>query len=169
MISKSTITIIFVAIVFGVILWFSGGSRISDEMPYYLKSVVKETAEVKISGAIFYVELAITDAAREKGLSRRSSLGSGKGMLFIFPTVGRYTFTMQNTLISLDIIWINDNKVVYIAPSAKPGELTIDPKTDANYVLEISGGTAANRGLAVGDAVDITLSHGSDNVLLEES
>ena len=155
MISKSTIIILFVATLFGIIFWYSGGSRISDEMPYYLKTVVKETGVVTIKGAAFKVELAKSDAARAKGLSNRSYLDSGKGMLFIFPTTGRYIFTMQNTLISLDIIWINNNKIVYIAPSAKPDELTIDPKTDANYVLEISGGTASTLGFAIGDAVDI--------------
>ncbi|MFA6553205.1 MAG: DUF192 domain-containing protein [Patescibacteria group bacterium] len=155
MISKSTIIILFVAIVFGVIFWFSGGSRISDEMPYYLKTVVKETGVVTIRGAAFKVELAKTDAARAKGLSKRSYLDADKGMLFIFPAAGRYVFTMQDTLISLDIIWINNNKVVFIAPSAKPGELSVDPKVDADYVLEIIGGTSLNRRLAVGDAVVI--------------
>lgn len=156
MISKSTIIILFVAIVFGVIFWFSGGSRISDEMPYYLKAIVKETGAVTIKGVTFDVELAKTDAARAKGLSNRSYLDSGKGMLFIFPAAGRYVFTMQNTLVSLDIIWILDNKVAYIAQSVKPGELTIDPKTDANYVLEIGGGISASRGFIAGDTVGIT-------------
>ncbi len=156
MISKSTIIILFVAIVFGIIFWFSGGSRISDEMPYYLKSVVKETATVTIKDTTFKVELAKTESARAKGLSQRSFIDPGKGMLFVFPSVGHYVFTMQNTLVSLDIIWINDGKVVYIAPSAKPGELTIDPKMDANYVLEINGGISANRGFAVGNPVVIT-------------
>jgi hypothetical protein len=155
MISKSTITILFVAIVFGVIFWFSGGSRISDEMPYYLKSVVKETGTVTIRGVTFDVELAKTDAARAKGLAKRSYLDSGRGMLFIFPTAGRYVFTMKDTLISLDIIWILDNKVVNIARSVKPGEPAIDPKIDANYVLEIGGGIAQQRGLVAGDAADI--------------
>lgn len=155
MISKSTIVILFIAIVFGIIFWYSGGSRISDEMPYYLKTVVSETGTVKIKDASFKVELAKSDAAREKGLSKRSSLDSGKGMLFIFPAAGRYMFTMKDTLISLDIIWIKDNKVVFIAPSVKPGELLIDPKTDAEYVLEINGGAASSRGIGIGNVVDI--------------
>ncbi|MFA5051600.1 MAG: DUF192 domain-containing protein [Patescibacteria group bacterium] len=155
MISKSTIIILFVAIVFGVIFWYSGGSRISDEMPYYLKQVVKNTATVKIHDATYHMEIAQTPAAREKGLSNRSFLDPDKGMIFVFPTSGIYPFTMANTLISLDIIWIKDNTIVFMAQRAQPHQVDIIPTVEANYVLELNGGKTEGTGIAVGDTVDI--------------
>ncbi|MFC2143842.1 DUF192 domain-containing protein [Candidatus Aenigmatarchaeota archaeon] len=104
----------------------------------------------------FRIELATTSEQMSQGLMYRKSLDPDKGMLFIFGQEGIYPFWMKNTLIPLDIIWIDeDMTVVYIKGNAQPcGPLPcpyITPDHDARYVLEINGGLADQIGLEVGD------------------
>ena len=85
-----------------------------------------------------------------------------KGMFFIFESEGTYPFWMKNTLIPLDIIWIdNRNKIVYIAENAQPCPAStlicpsISPLGNAKYVLEINGGLCQALGIKAGDEVSI--------------
>lgn len=103
----------------------------------------------------FKVELALTKEERDLGLMFRESLVSDRGMLFIFPEEGEYPFWMKDTLIPLDIIWLDkDGKVVSIAKNVEPCQtdlcLPIDPNKKAKYVLEINGGMADKIGLDIG-------------------
>jgi len=108
----------------------------------------------------FYVELARTPEERARGLMFREHLDPDKGMLFIFDWEAVHPFWMKNTLIPLDIIWINRNgEVVFISKDTQPCEQepcpTINPYRKAKYVLEVCGGTADNIGLAVGDKLTL--------------
>ena len=90
----------------------------------------------------------------------REKLDADKGMLFIYEKEGKYPFWMKNTLIPLDIIWIDKNKeVVFISANAQPCKEdycpSILPPENAKYVLEINGGVSEKIGLAIGEAVDI--------------
>jgi len=110
----------------------------------------------------FEVELAKTDAERNQGLMFKESLDEYKGMLFIFDGEGDYPFWMKNTLIPLDIIWINDNKeVVFISENTQPCKEdpcpSVNPDKNAEYVLEINGNTARKIGLNIGDKLDFKL------------
>ena len=110
----------------------------------------------------FSVEIADTNAKRERGLMFRASLEKNKGMLFVFEKEGDYPFWMKNTLIPLDIIWINkDNKVVFISDETKPCEEeyscpSINPDKNAKYVLELNGGSAKKIGLQTGDKIELS-------------
>ena len=146
--------LVIVAVVMGMILWSAGGSRVKDEIPYYVKSVIKESARVKIGAKIFKVEVARTPAAKARGLSGREYLAPDKGMLFVFPEKSQYSFTMKETKISLDIAWILDNKIVFVKSGAQPGELSIEPNEMANYVIEVGRGVGSS--WRVGDIVEIT-------------
>lgn len=104
----------------------------------------------------FSIELARTLEERTTGLMFRKSLGENQGMLFIFDSEGNYPFWMENTLIPLDIIWINkDKKIVFINENSQPCRSKncplIIPGVKANYVLEINAGISQKIGLKVGD------------------
>lgn len=60
----------------------------------------------------FSVELARTTQEHEQGLMYRTELAPHEGMLFIFDSPGIYSFWMKNTLIPLDIIWLDDQKYI---------------------------------------------------------
>ena len=103
----------------------------------------------------FHVEIAKTEKERETGLMNRSKLDLNKGMLFVFDSPGKYSFWMKNTLIPLDMIWIDRNKkIVDIKHDAKPCQSenceTYSPKSDAKYVLEINAGAADSMGIKIG-------------------
>ncbi len=103
----------------------------------------------------FRVEIADTDALRERGLMFRKTLAPDHGMLFEFPLSDIQNFWMKNTLISLDIIYIGaDGRIVSIARNAKPHDETPLPSAGpALGVLEIGGGLAAKLGIEPGDQV----------------
>lgn len=110
----------------------------------------------------FNVSLALTPYEQFKGLMLVDNLDEDKGMLFVFENDGIYPFWMKNTLIPLDIIWINLNdKVVFISRNTQPCKsilcTSIDPGKQARYVLEINAGISDKIGLAVGDKLTIEL------------
>lgn len=151
--NKGIWILLVIAVILGAVFWSFGGSRIVDEAPYYLKSIVGETAKVTARDIVFEAEVARTEKARAKGLSGREYIAPDKGMLFIFSEADVYPFTMKNTQISLDIVWILDDEIVYIARSVQPEEESINPGVEANYVFETRGSRI--RSWQVGDKVDI--------------
>jgi uncharacterized protein len=98
------------------------------------------------------VEIASKDAERQKGLMFREHLGEDEGMVFLFPTERYNSFWMHNTLIPLDMIFLDTEwNVVGIVENAKP--LTDDPRRVdrmSRYVLEVNAGFTARYGLAPG-------------------
>ncbi len=108
-----------------------------------------ETAAKPVS---FEIEIAKTPAELDKGLMNRKSLRPNAGMLFIFPDQQMRAFWMKDTLIPLDMIFMDAaKKIVGIVHGATPKSL--DPRAvdaPAQYVLEINGGLAKQKGLKIG-------------------
>jgi hypothetical protein len=103
----------------------------------------------------FRVEVADTDAARERGLMYRRRLGADRGMLFDFKTVQPVSFWMKNTYIPLDMVFIGpDGRIVSIARNATPMSESLIPSAGPVLeVLELRGGRAAEIDAAPGDTV----------------
>jgi len=104
----------------------------------------------------FFVEIADNDAERERGLMFRKSLAPDRGMLFDFHTPREVAFWMRNTLIPLDIIYIQaDGTVLSIARNATPLSETPIPSGGPTVgVLELAGGRSAEIGLMPGDRIE---------------
>ena len=103
----------------------------------------------------FRVEIADNDASRERGLMFRKSLGPDVGMLFDFKEPQYVSFWMKNTLIPLDMLFIDTRgRVVNVAAMATPmSETTIPSAAPVLAVLELRGGRAAELGIKPGDEV----------------
>ena len=88
----------------------------------------------------FEIELADTPEKKRKGLMFREELSEDKGMLFPYIEEKFITIWMKNTLIPLDIIWLDKNlNVVHIHENAVPNSLAkLRASIKANYVLEIN-------------------------------
>lgn len=104
------------------------------------------------------VEVASDDATREQGLMYRDHLADDRGMIFLFPQAGEYPFWMKNTLIPLDMIWMDaDHRIVHIAHDVPPCKAdpcpNYPPNTKASSVLELAAGVAAKHHLANGDVL----------------
>jgi uncharacterized membrane protein (UPF0127 family) len=97
------------------------------------------------------VEIASTDATRERGLMFRRDLPQDRGMIFVFQTTEEHAFWMHNTLIGLDMIFLGEDRSVV-------GVVTAAPQTDtlrsvhkpSRYVVEVSAGEAAAHAVGPG-------------------
>jgi hypothetical protein len=103
----------------------------------------------------FTVELATTPAQMEQGLMFRQSLAPDAGMLFDFKTPSVAMMWMKNTLIPLDMLFVDgQGRVVNIHERAVPGSLaTIAAAAPVRAVIELNGGTASRLGIRPGDRV----------------
>jgi len=121
--------------------------------------VVCDPEEVLLSGpwgsARFSVEIADDPEERARGLMFRQSLPGGAGMLFVYDYPQRVSFWMRNTLIPLDMLFIDARGVVqHIHHNAIPRDETSIPGGDNRLaVLEINGGLSRAMGITVGTAI----------------
>jgi len=99
----------------------------------------------------FMTELARTPAEQQLGLMNRESMEEGDGMLFIFEGSEFHNFWMKNTLIPLDMIWIDDQfkvvKIITAQPCTAEPCMIYNPQKLATYVLEINAGMAEKHGI----------------------
>ena len=124
-------------------------------------SVTYETAPLTIitnSGQHyrFTVEVAQTPKQLEYGLMFRESIDDDKGMIFLFPDEAQRGFWMKNTLVFLDMLFVDaQGKIVKIHPMARPhDETAIMSDYPAKAVIEIRGGLAKELGISAGDRVE---------------
>jgi len=118
-----------------------------------------DISKVCFNEKCFDVEIADTPEKHTQGLMNRKNLDQDSGMLFIFDAENKYCFWMKNTLISLDIIWLDKNKkVIFIKHNAQPCEAdpceTFGPSEKAKYVLEINSGLAKEIELKEGNYLE---------------
>lgn len=117
---------------------------------------VDGTRQIKVR-----VEIADDPQERAQGLMFRQSLPQGSGMLFIYEAPAPVSFWMRNTLIPLDMVFLDQRGIVrHIHPNARPhdetsisGALPGDDDPDRLMVLEVPGGDAARLGLRIGMAM----------------
>ena len=115
-----------------------------------------EQDKVCFRNSCIEVELARTPEQITTGLMNRASLAETKGMLFIFENNGNHMFWMKNTLIPLDMIWLDqDGTVIYIEHSVEPCKTqtcpTYGPGFASKYVLETNAGYVLKNNIKVGD------------------
>ena len=103
------------------------------------------------------VEIADTTPLRTRGLMWRSELPDGTGMLFIFPNEVVQSFWMRNTLIPLDLLFIDKRgKVVGVVQWAEPKTLTSRTIGKPSlYVLEVPGGWTSKNAVRAGSTVEL--------------
>jgi len=117
-------------------------------LAFVLISALKKTSpesNICLKGNCFNVTIADTSEKRERGLMFVDKMLENEGMLFIFEQKGIYPFWMKNTLIPLDIIWLDENQnVVFVKENAQPCKAesceSFVPNATAKYVLEINAG-----------------------------
>ncbi|QBF32180.1 DUF192 domain-containing protein [Thalassococcus sp. S3] len=102
--------------------------------------------------ARFQVELADTPQERSRGLMFREDLPTMSGMLFVYEYPQTVSFWMKNTLIPLDMIFVDRTGLVRgVHHEAIPGDLTPIPGgRDIFAVLEINGGLSRRMGISTG-------------------
>jgi hypothetical protein len=124
-----------------------------------------QTARLSVGGHKLSVELAVTPAERQHGLSDRDALAEDAGMLFDMGQVGTPDFWMKDMRFPLDMVWIDARKHVagvtadvQPQPGAPDSALKLYRSPAAiRYVLELNAGAAKKLGFTTGASVDFTL------------
>jgi uncharacterized protein len=102
------------------------------------------------------IEIADNETKREVGLMGRPVMDERQGMLFVFEEEYNGAFWMRNTILSLDIIFINQQGVIItIHKNTKPfSDDTYAPTGTAWFVLEVNAGFTEKYGVREGDRID---------------
>jgi uncharacterized membrane protein (UPF0127 family) len=153
--AASLIALLLAAV--GAFAGCQGGARSSAATPTPTRPA---GARVELpSGAIYRVELARSDEEMAQGLMYRESLADRTGMLFLFPyDDDSHKFWMKNTLIPLDIIWLDaSGKVLFVSANTPPCKADPCPNYGPDFavasVLEIAGGMAEKENVTVGSTI----------------
>lgn len=107
--------------------------------------------DITIGDKKYKVEIADTPEKQKKGLMGRESLPEDQGMLFIYDEPQDLSYWMKNTLISLDIIFIDDDMEVVSVKQGQPMSEEPITENDVQYVLEVN----SNSGIEEGDQLVI--------------
>lgn len=101
------------------------------------------------------IEIAENDDERMQGLMYRRSMDDLKGMLFVFQREEPQSFWMKNTVIPLDIIYVNSKmEIVKIFKNTVPfSEKSLPSEKPATYVVEVTGGYTDKYGIKEGDLI----------------
>ena len=113
------------------------------------------------TGNTFEVEAVVSPQALQRGLSGRTWLHSGTGMLFIFPVLTLQSMWMPDMRFPLDIVWLDENlSVVHITYGLQPCVVKTDcpsssSKYEAKYAIEMPQGDAAKYGFRNGMSLSV--------------
>ncbi len=122
------------------------------------ESTPKAILQTKKGKVTFSLELAVSVKEMTRGLMYRKSMKKDWGMLFIYDDVRVRSFWMKNTLIPLDMLFIDEKGIVQgIVENAEPKtELARGVDKPAKYVLELLAGQAKALGIHAGDRMALT-------------
>ena len=129
---------------------FFGSNFAFAEGQDYAHAIVTTSTGKEIS-----VEVADTVEKRSLGLGKRSGLENGWGMLFVFEKRKQHGFWMKDMQFPLDIIWLENHRIVHILRNVQPAKSgvtppVLTPPVVGNIVLEIDAGRADDLKLQVG-------------------
>jgi len=136
-----------------VVLLLASGGLVASLAQARVEPLVIASPEMRHE---FEVEVVRNDEDRANGLMFRRSMPQNRGMLFDFARDGEISMWMQNTYISLDMVFIRkDGVIARIAENAEPlSTRTIPSGEPVRAVLELNGGTARRLGLKAGHRVE---------------
>ncbi len=146
---------------FALLLLIVGGIVFLQSNQIGISLPFTKTATATINNHKFVLLIAKSAKEKEIGLSEKTALPQDTGMLFPFEKADYYSFWMKNMKISIDIIYINKNKIVAIYENLKPPATNQEnipifkPEEVSNAVLEINAGLSKKYNFKKGDEVKI--------------
>lgn len=150
---------LFISLVFSLILLASCKAKetpIKEDKPVFRHDgFVEILAPDGSLKAKFEVEIATKESEHARGLKFREEMADNRGMLFVFEYLDYHPFWMQDTYLSLDMIFIDQNEeIIYIERNTPPfSEELISPEKPVKYVLELLAGTADKQNISEKDKI----------------
>lgn len=138
------------------VLSLAAALAVMGQLAFAQLAVTPLTIKSEDASHAFTVEIADTPESIQQGMMFRETMPANTGMLFDFGEVRPASMWMKNTLISLDMLFIDaSGEVIAIARNAVPGSLrSLGPGVPVRAVLEIPGGRAKELGIVPGDTVE---------------
>ncbi|MGI5841564.1 MAG: DUF192 domain-containing protein [Patescibacteria group bacterium] len=131
---------------------------------FFKKTSPPGTVNLEIKNKSYSLEIAKTLTQKSQGLSNRDSLCNNCGMIFVYDKESIYPFWMKDTLIPLDMIWVDRQGRVVTIHTAKPQTNTpitqlkvYKNEIPAQYIIELNANEAQKIGLEIGDTINIDL------------
>jgi uncharacterized protein len=148
--------VILAVILFLIIDPFSKKESIDTEYMFKKDGELTFTDSLNNSKTKIDIQIANNDYDRQLGLMFRKQMDENRGMLFIFPVEAKQAFWMENTYISLDMIFVNaSNKIVTIHRNTQTLSRQSYPSTaPAKYVLEVNSGYCLRHNINEGDKIN---------------
>lgn len=129
-----------------------------------------DVATVTLGGRVFHLELAMDQNVRFQGLSGRTHIEPDGGMMFVFPRPQALSFVMRDCTIPIDIVFLDGSGRIVAMHAMVPEEPKRASETptqydlrlkrypsrfDAQFAIELAGGTLEGLDLAEGQQVTI--------------
>ena len=118
------------------------------------------TATTQLAGKTFQLEVAQTPDQQQIGLMYRPALPDDRGMLFPMGTPRPVMFWMRNVPVALDMVFVNQGRIVSIVANVPPCATvscpTYGPNVNVDQVIELRAGRSAELGIKSGDPIVIT-------------
>ena len=141
-----------ILLVFLLVLLISCNKKIDPD----LKEISIQTRDKNV---IINVEIADDKNERANGLMYRENLEENSGMIFVFDQEESIAFWMKNTLIPLDMIFIDKELKIVDIKNAVPCKADpcplYKPENAVKYVLEVNYGFSKSNGVSTGDNVNL--------------
>lgn len=102
--------------------------------------------KIKLGDKEYNVKEAKTQEEKEKGLMNVKELPSDEGMIFYYDEPDLVEIWMKNTLIPLDIIYINEDQEVIAVEQGQPEDNTLLGHDNTMYVVELNQGSGVKEG-----------------------
>lgn len=106
--------------------------------------------EIEIGDKQYNVRIAITDEEQSDGLKNIEKLFDNEGMLFVFDKEDQVSMWMEDTVIPLDVIFIDEDYNVVKVQQGVPKSKKLITSDNTKYVLEVNAGS----GIKIGDELD---------------
>lgn len=130
---------------------------VTTPKPVFRKDGELKFIDSKTSKEISSIDIEVADdnAEREQGLMYRETMAENNGMLFLMETEETQAFWMKNTILPLDILFVDANhRIVSIHTNCKPYSLDqIVSAKPALYVVEVNNGYTTKYGIKAGDLI----------------
>lgn len=154
---RNVIIIVLVLAVITASYFLFFKTKLSNE-PQWVKEgeVTFLNKDTKQQLAKIEVEVANNPTDRMQGLMYRSEMDENNGMLFIFDNMEMQSFWMKNTIISLDILFIDNKGVINtIHRNTTPySEASLPSKLQSQFVVEVNAGYCKKHNINEGDLIE---------------
>ncbi len=153
--------VVAIIVLIAVAVFFIVNNFINNNGPEVKYYTFKKEGELTFTDSLgntkikIDLEIADNEYERQLGLMNRKSMEESQGMLFIFQYERLQSFWMRNTLIPLDMMFVNkDNKIITIHKNTKTLSAQSYPSTaPAIYVVEVVGGFTDKYNIVIGDKI----------------